>query len=159
MSALIPLTFGLHAIVDDSDFGWLSNYSWFARWSNGCWYAVRSETINGKYTNFYMHREIISARPGFETHHKNNNGLDNQRYNLVECTTLQNAWGKRKLRANKTIPFRGVTAKRNKFRARIVVMGSELNLGVFATPEDAANAYDQAALTHFGEFASVNFPS
>src|ERR1044072_9742408 len=101
MSMWIPLTFGLGTVVDDADFEWLNSYSWFAHYCNGVWYASRSETSAGKYTLFYMHREILQARQGFETHHKNNDGLDNQRHNLVECTTLQNSWGKRKLRAGK----------------------------------------------------------
>ena len=39
--------------------------------------------------------------------------------------------------------------------ASIMVDGKRINLGAFASPEDASAAYQSAAAKHFGEFASA----
>jgi len=45
---------------------------------------------------------------------------------------------------------------RKTFRARINVLGKQMSLGHFKTKIEAAKAYNQAAIQHFGEFAKVN---
>ena len=53
--------------------------------------------------------------------------------------------------------YKGVRKEKNgKFMARITVDGKSIHLGTFATADKAAEAYDSAALTHFGEFALTN---
>jgi hypothetical protein len=42
------------------------------------------------------------------------------------------------------------------WRARICVNYKEIGLGFFSTPQEAAKAYNDAALKYFGEFAYLN---
>jgi hypothetical protein len=44
----------------------------------------------------------------------------------------------------------------NKFRAQILVANKRLTIGYFDSPEEAARAYDAAAIQHFGIGASNN---
>jgi hypothetical protein len=151
----IPLTQGKVTFVDDSDFEFLSRWKWFARRTGrNLWYAVRSvhRDLGG---TVYMHRALFPDSE--QVHHDDGDGLNNQRYNLIPATVLLNAQGHRTLRVTKAVPFRGVTHKRLKLRARITVNKTEVSLGVFATPELAAKAYDAAALVHFGAVAQLNF--
>ena len=54
--------------------------------------------------------------------------------------------------------FKGVFKRPNgKFASAIRVNGKLIWLGTFETEEDAAHAYDIAAIKYFGEFAYLNF--
>ena len=59
---------------------------------------------------------------------------------------------------NQTSVFRGVPYIENKstWRARIEVDGQSEFLGDFSSEDEAALAYNQAALKYFGEYAYVN---
>lgn len=79
---------------------------------------------------------------------------DNRIENLRECVTYQNS-GNCVARTHK---YKGVTYdKRNrKWRAQIGVQYRNVPLGRFITIEEAALAYNEAALSYFGEFAVLN---
>lgn len=47
---------------------------------------------------------------------------------------------------------------RKSIGAQIIVNGKRIRLGRYATQQEAARAYDAAALLHFGEGAKLNFP-
>lgn len=55
--------------------------------------------------------------------------------------------------------FRGVCRNRRKWQAVIWVRGTRQYLGTFVSEEDAARAYDEAALEFRGVKAVLNFPS
>lgn len=124
------------------------------RWrANSCGYAMT--VIDGKRVS--MHRFLLEAPPGHEVDHRNGNRLDNRRENLRVCSRSENQCNRGKTRGN-TSGFKGVGKKGNRWRASIKARKRRHGLGYFATPEDAARAYDQAAIQLHGEFARLNFP-
>jgi len=90
--------------------------------------------------------------------HRNGNGLDNRRANLRPATKSQNG-ANRLIAASNKSGFKGVDLKKGRWRAQIKVVGSKIHLGYFDLAEEAARAYDMAAIEAFGEFATLNFPS
>lgn len=155
----IPLTQGQVAIVDDSDFEYLNQFKWWVQKRKHGFHAVRAEGGRKNRTYVYMHRQILGlTSPLFEGEHRDGNGLNNQRGNLRVATKQQNARGFQTPRAGKTSKFRGVSRHQGKWIVRLRKTTKHLYLGVFADEEEAARAYDKAALEHFGKFAQPNFP-
>lgn len=154
----IPLTQGYIALVDDIDFEWLNQWKWGALKAPHTVYAVRyTSRAGGKKPQFvYMHRLILEARKGQETDHRNGNGLDNQRANLRFCTSSQNNMNRAHGRG--TSVYKGVSwsTRRRKWQVQIGCEGKSVFLGRFDSEEEAACAYNTAALERFGEFAHLN---
>lgn len=156
----IELTQGYTAIVDEIDAD-LSSWSWQAMSRNGKFYAVHSTRSNGKIVPVNMHRVILARMLGreLEKHelpdHINRNPLDNRRGNLRIATRSQNG-ANTKLNANNTSGYKGVSFHKGngKWQAQIKVNQHKKALGYFNTPEEASDAYREAALEHFGEFAT-----
>ncbi len=155
MTSEIPLSRGLVAVVDDEDYGRLVSIGpWHAHRSGRNFYASRSAWVNGRCRTIRMHN-LITGQPYID--HVNGNGLDNRRVNLRQATHIQNMRNRR-TGSNNTSGFKGVGLHRGRWQARIWVAGSMKSLGLFATPEMAARAYDAAAVELFGEFARLNLP-
>ena len=89
--------------------------------------------------------------------HINRNRLDNRRSNLRVATDTQNCRNSG-IRSHNTTGYKGVAHRKHSTRwwARIVVDGKFIYLGQYDTAEEAALAYNKAAIKYFGEFASPN---
>jgi NUMOD4 motif/HNH endonuclease/AP2 domain len=92
-----------------------------------------------------------------EVDHIDKNKTNNLVSNLRWCNRTQNEDNKGKKHGNHSSRFIGVCRDGDKWRAQIYNNGKELYIGVFATGEEAAIAYDKKAIELRGEFASTNF--
>lgn len=101
-----------------------------------------------------MHREIMRTPLGMDTDHIDHDRLHNCKSNLRVCTHRENQ-GNRKIAINNTSGFKGVSFYRPQKKWKAVI--SDIYLGYFTTPEEAAQAYDKAAIDYYGEFAKLNF--
>ena len=161
----ILLTQGKFALVDDEDYNELVKYNWFVLICGRVrkvFYAVRNVWENGSSKKILMHRQIMSTPAGLVVDHRDFNGLNNQRYNLRNCSFLDNTRNHRKYRTGGfTSEYIGVCwvgGRRKKWQAQIMSNTKYVWLGYFDNEIDAAKAYDIAALKYFGEFANLNFP-
>jgi len=151
MTHTILLTQGKAAIVDDDEFEKLVCYKWHLL--NGD-YAVRHEAITRK--TILMHREIIDAPKGLEVDHIDGNCLNNQKCNLRLTDRTGNRRNSPVSKVN-TTGYKGVTMNRSgSWAARIGLQGRHIHLGTYHTPEEAAAAYNKAAIQYFEDFARLN---
>jgi len=148
----ISLSQGFSALVDDCDFKDLSQLAWHYTKKGYAAHSVGNQKL-------LMHRFILE-RMGYtdfeETDHINLNKLDNRRKNLRPSTRSQNKANRKADKNKQSTTYKGVFRKRTKWMARITVRGRDFNLGVFPTPKEAAIAYNEAAIEHFGTFANLN---
>lgn len=153
----ISLNQGLVTLVDDEDFERFGGFKWTVKPSSFTWYARRWVRCGGDREMVKLHRLILGAPLGIEVDHKDGDGLNNTRANLRLCSNSQNQWNQR-VRPIGTSRFKGVSWHRQtqKWRAQIRKYGKKYWLGHFADEEEAALAYNKAALELFGAFAHLN---
>lgn len=158
MSRIIYTKKGQEIIVDDENYEKLNKYTWYVIKGGSTYYAARNgPMVKGKHSTIRAHRSIMGAKQGECVDHINHNGLDNRKENLRICTNAENQHNSKLSKAN-TSGYKGVSwnERGQKFQAQIRVNCKAIALGYHELPEDAARAYDRAAIKHFGEFAQTN---
>ena len=140
-----------YAIVD-ADMAWLADKHQFSKNDSG--YAVTTTWEDGKPKVKRMHL-LINGTPkdNLVTDHVNRNRLDNRRINLRFATRSENLYNQ--TRKNKT-GYKGIYKSGNKWAARINIFNKTTYLGLYPTPEEAANAYNIKAVEIAKDFASLN---
>ena len=157
MSVEIPLTQGRVALIDAEDVDRVLQYKWHACHRPPNWYAATSaERRRGRV--IYLHRLIAGAKPGEHVDHINGDGLDCRRQNVRICTNAEN---RRNMRSTRGVSrYKGVASSTGNatriWAAYIWFNNRKIGLGNYETEEEAARAYNAAALNYHGEFACLN---
>ena len=155
----VPLTRGAFALIDAADADAVLRYRWHLHPAGYAARGRRAEDGPGPKA-IYMHRAILKAPDRMPVRHPPGaSRLDNRRATLRLATPSQSRAGL-DLRQDNASGYRGVTwaAKRGRWQAQIQVDGKRHFLGYFTVKEDAARAYDAAAVEAFGDFAQRNLP-
>lgn len=151
----IELSQGLYTLVDDEDYQDLIQYNWYANYNGSAnkWVATCKKVGS-------MHRYLLGVTESdILVRHKNRNGLDNTRENLEVVSRSVSAIKarKKKVNVNKS-KFRGVWYDSRISQAshpwRVNILNSYV--GAFKSEEEAALAWNDAALEMYGENAQLN---
>ena len=137
-------------VVDLDKYDFIKDYSWYID-TDG--YVVSNS--HGKKTR--LHRLVTNCPKGLMVDHIDGikTRQDNRMCNLRICNSSDNM----KNRAcYNSIGVKGVSyiKKKHKFQTQICVDGKLKFLGMFNDILDASNAYDEAAVKYFGEYALLN---
>jgi hypothetical protein len=138
-------------IIDESLYYELNKYSWHDYQNSGVSGFVNNKTIK-------LHRFIMNYIGKDFIDHINNNPYDNRKCNLRIVTHQQNMMNQSSSK-NSTSKYIGVhfDKSRNKWQAKIMIDGKNINLGRFDNEVEAAKARDIATKEHFGKYGNLNF--
>lgn len=117
-------------------------------------YFIRSLSLGKMKKTERLHRLIAGAGCKDFVDHADGNTLNLSKRNLRICGRKENSRNSR-LFKNNTSGYKGVSYKKDakKFWARIMIDGKSKSLGFYYSAAEAHEAYKNAALKYFGEYA------
>jgi hypothetical protein len=148
--ALIHLRTGERVAIDAADVPLVEDTLWYRTRMIGAVYAYGR--VGDK--RVLLHRYLMAATKGEIIDHADRDGLNNRRSNLRIATRQQNG-ANQTVQKNNSVGLKGVhlDRKSGKWRATIHPNGQRINIGSFATAEEAHRAYCAVAAFYFGDFA------
>jgi hypothetical protein len=156
----IPLTRGYYTLIDEADAKALAGGRWHVQIGrNGEGKPYAAKVINKQL--MYLHRHLLAVPANLFVDHINGDTLDNRRSNLRICSASENQRNQRKAgwkgvyrakprTATESPRYYSAICYREKGNRRYI------RLGYFDTALEAAKAYNQAALNHYGKYACLN---
>lgn len=151
----IPLTQGEVALVDDENFEKVCTYKWYLHNSG---YGARRGR-KGERSVVFLHHQISGIpEDGLQTDHINRDRLDNRKSNLRVATRSQNCANRAKPNIETSSEYKGVyfDYQSGRWRSVIEIEGKKKSIGRFSKEQDAALAYNKAAINLFGTYAKLN---
>jgi len=158
----IPGYSGLYSVTEDGRV-WSERKRGFlviSRNKGGYPMVGLSDTF-GVHKSLMIHRLMgltyLDVKTGMDIDHIDGNLENNNLTNLRTCSRSENL-ANRRIGKNNTSGFKGVNYSKyhKKWRVRLTIGRVEIFIGYFKDPKAAGNAYDEAAIKHFGEFALTN---
>jgi hypothetical protein len=150
---------GHDVLIDDGDRERVLSRSWRVKKQKyGSVYFITNIRKGNKTHTMLLHRFILNCETGDGkiVDHIDGDTLNCQRSNLRLVTKQQNNWN-RAVSVKSNTGIKGVSYRKDigKYRSRINFNGREIVLGYYTRPEDAGQAYKEASLRFYGEYARI----
>jgi hypothetical protein len=156
----IPVHPGMKAKIDKEDLARVKEHSWrVTRGTTGRKRVVTSIREPKGVRTITLGKFLMDPPAGLQVYPRRfNEGLDYRKSNLIVCTIQERQRLLPKKRVKTSSAYRGVSFSKQhkKWRAGIEIEGRSINLGLFKTEAEAAEAYNKAARKHFGDMAYQN---
>ena len=155
-------------LLDDEHWDFLKWFTWRVVYPYKQKYAVTGcpTWLGNPGKNVRMHTLVVHVlnkklkNRHYVIDHIDGNGLNNQTANLRLVTQSQNLYNTRTDARQHSSMYKGVCKHKNSpgWVAQIVSQRHKIYIGVYKTEEEAAMAYDRAAIARDGKCVRTNFP-
>jgi len=160
----LPLSHGQFALVDDEGPEWLYAKKWYAARAGGDGHFIARRSLSNEERDMQPPPEVILARAiiraqgieipaGMMVDHISGNTLDCRKESLRVCGRKELLAGRREAARGR----RGVRKSTYGYEACIRYQGVLLEVGEFQSAQEAALAYDKAAIIGLSKSAWTNF--